>query len=122
ALRSGQIVALKGVGGFLLACDATRGDSVARLRTRKQRPDRPLAVMARSLVELERLVELYDVARGALLSPARPIVIARARAGAQVAPGVAAGLPELGVFLPATPLQHLLLADGPALQVMTSGN
>jgi hydrogenase maturation protein HypF len=122
ALRAGQILALKGVGGFLLACDANRGDAVSRLRARKRRPDKPLAVMARSLVELERLVELDEVARAALLSPARPIVIARARDRGQVAPGIAAGLPELGVFLPATPLQHLLLADGPALQVMTSGN
>jgi hydrogenase maturation protein HypF len=122
ALRAGQIVAFKGVGGFLLACDATRGDVVARLRARKRRPDKPLAVMARALVELERLVHLDDTAREALRSPARPIVVARTRPGSEVAPGVAAGFPELGVFLPATPLQHLLLSDGPALQVMTSGN
>ena len=122
ALRAGQIVALKGVGGFVLACDATRGDVVARLRARKRRPDKPLAVMARALVELERLVDLDNPAREALRSAARPIVVARTRPGSEVAPGVAAGYPELGVFLPATPLQHLLLSDGPALQVMTSGN
>ena len=122
ALRAGQIVALKGVGGFVLACDATRGDVVARLRARKRRSDKPLAVMARALVELERLVHLDDTEREALRSAARPIVVARTRPGSEVAPGVAAGFPELGVFLPATPLHHLLLSDGPALQVMTSGN
>jgi hydrogenase maturation protein HypF len=78
--------------------------------------------MARTLEALERVVALDAPARAALLAPARPIVLAPARVGNGVAPDVAPGLGELGVFLPSTPLQHLLLGDGPPLLVMTSGN
>jgi hydrogenase maturation protein HypF len=121
-LDAGGIVAVKGAGGFLLAVAAADGAAVARLRARKQRPAKPLAVMARTLEELERIATLDAPARAALTSPARPIVVAPARAGGGVAPEVAPGLAELGVFLPSTPLQHLLLSDGPPLLVMTSGN
>jgi len=123
-LRAGRIVAVKGLGGFHLAVDAADDDAVARLRARKRRPDRPLALMVRSLADAGELVVLELAARAALRSPARPIVCAPARRGAHaiVSPRVAPGMRELGVMLPYTPLHHLLLADGPRVLVMTSGN
>ncbi len=120
-LAAGRIVAVKGLGGFHLAVDAARADAVARLRERKRRPDKPLAVMARSLHYIEAIAEVSDEARRALVSPARPIVLCPTRRGAHVAPGVAPGLGEVGAMLPYTPLHHLLLAGVPLL-VMTSGN
>lgn len=122
ALGAGAIVAIKGAGGFLLAVDAACEPSVARLRARKRRPDKPLAVMARDLATVEKIAFLDGAARAVLRSAARPIVLLRTRAGAVVAPSVAPGLRELGVMLPSTPLHHLLAVAGPALQVMTSGN
>ena len=122
ALRDGLVVAVKGLGGFHLAVDAAREDAVARLRERKHRPDKPLALMVRSMEHGERIAVLDDGARAALSSPARPIVLVRARAGAPIASGVAPRLDELGLMLPYTPLHHLLLADGPPILVMTSGN
>jgi hydrogenase maturation protein HypF len=126
-LREGAIVAVKAAGGFALAVDAASAAAVNRLRARKQRPDKPLAVMARALGDLEELVHLDTTARRAITSAARPIVLARARRPSLIAPTVAPGLGELGVFLPATPLQHLLFGEGPAAGgprylVMTSGN
>ena len=122
ALRAGAIVAVKGLGGWLLAVDARDEAAVARLRVRKRRPDRPFAVMARDLAEAARVAALDADAAALLGSRARPIVVAPARAGAGVAPSVAPGLGDLGVMLPCTPLHHLLLAEGPPLVVMTSGN
>jgi len=129
AIAAGAIVAVKGAGGFVLAVDATNEAAVRRLRERKRRPHKPFAVMGRSVTELARIARLDDAARVLVKAPARPIVLVPARAGGlapSVAPGlapsVAPGLADVGVYLPATPLQHLLLADGPALQVMTSGN
>jgi hydrogenase maturation protein HypF len=122
ALGAGQIVAVKGAGGYLLAGDACAPTVVAELRRRKHRPHKPLAVMARDLAAIEALAHLDPPARAALRSPARPIVIVRMRPGSPLAPEVAPRLTEVGFFLPPTPLQHLLLAAGPPLQVMTSGN
>jgi len=122
ALAGGAIIALKGAGGYVLAVDATSERAVARLRERKRRPDKPFAVMARDLAAAEQIAELDDATRALLVSPARPIVLVPARAGSPLAPSVAPRLADVGVFLPPTPLQHLLLARGPALQVMTSGN
>ncbi len=121
-LSEGGLVAVKGVGGFLLAADATNEEAVARLRARKRRPAKPLAVMARDLAHAARIARLDAASRALLASAARPIVLAPAREGAPLAPNVAPGLGTVGVFLPPTPLQQLLLDDGPALQVMTSGN
>jgi hydrogenase maturation protein HypF len=120
-LRSGGIVALRGVGGFLLAVDARDQHAVERLRLRKRRPHKPFALMARDFDEVERIAILDDAARAALSSRTRPIVLLPARES-DVAPAVAPGLVELGVMLPSTPLHHLLLTDGPPLLVMTSGN
>jgi hydrogenase maturation protein HypF len=121
-LARGAIVAVKGAGGFLLAVDACDAAAVARLRQLKQRPHKPLAVMADALADLEEVAVLDDAARRALLAPSRPIVLAPARAGSPLAAEVAPGLREVGVFLPATPLQQLLFEGGVRWLVMTSGN
>jgi hydrogenase maturation protein HypF len=121
-LDDGAIVAIKGLGGFHLACRAGDESSVAELRSRKHREDKPFALMAPSLDAARLLVELTDAEADLLLGRERPIVIARRRAGGEVADGVAPGSPDLGVMLPYTPLHALLAAgvDGPL--VMTSGN
>lgn len=128
ALRAGAIVAIKGIGGYHLACDAASDVAVTVLRTRKQRPDQPFAVMVRDVVTAESLVEV-GAAASQLTGPARPIVILPARPDAPVAAGVAPGLDEIGVLLPYTPLHRLLFADlpdgtpgAPQALVMTSGN
>ena len=123
AIGDGAIVAIKGAGGFLLATNATLQHAAERLRERKRRPHKPFAVMGRTLADLERIVVLDEPARARLTSRVRPIVIAPAIPGARVlAAAVAPRLADLGVYLAPTPLQALLAADGPPLQVMTSGN
>jgi hydrogenase maturation protein HypF len=121
AIAEGAIVAVKGAGGYALAVDATREDTVQRLRERKHRPRKPFAVMGRSLVELARIGDV-ERAHDLLLSPVRPIVLVPGRARSPLATGVAPGLSDVGIYLPPTPLQHQLLTEGPPLQVMTSGN
>ena len=135
-LANGGIVAIKGLGGFHLACDASNEQAVAELRRRKRRSNKPLAVMMRSLADAGRLCYIDDAERDLLAGSIRPIVLLRrctvgeGNGGSPdilaLAPSVAHDLPELGVMLPYTPLQHLLLAaaashDMHAL-VMTSGN
>jgi hydrogenase maturation protein HypF len=122
-LVAGQIMAIKGVGGFHLSVDATNQAAVMRLRERKHRYGKPLAVMVRD-VEAAREVCTLTAAEEALLQTvARPIVLARKRDGGGIAEGVAPGIPWLGVFLPYAPLQHLLFADGRLRAlVMTSAN
>ncbi len=134
-LANGGIVAIKGLGGFHLACDASNEQAVTELRRRKRRSNKPLAVMVRDLADVERLCHVSDVERGLLAGSIRPIVLLRRRAVCEsggspdalaLAPSVAHDLPELGVMLPYTPLQHLLLAAaevcGMHALVMTSGN
>lgn len=134
-LACGGIVAIKGLGGFHLACDASNEQAVAELRRRKRRSNKPLAVMVRDIADVERLCHVSDVERGLLTGSIRPIVLLRRRAVCEsgdspdalaLAPSVAHDLPELGVMLPYTPLQHLLLAAaevcGMHALVMTSGN
>lgn len=134
-LAGGGIVAIKDLGGFHLACDASNEQAVAELRRRKRRSNKPLAVMVRDLADVERLCHVNDVERGLLAGSIRPIVLLRRRAVCEsggspdalaLAPSVAHDLPELGVMLPYTPLQHLLLAAAEArgvhALVMTSGN
>lgn len=120
-LGEGGIVAIKGLGGFHLAVDAANEEAVARLRARKNRPHRPLALMARDLAAVDRVAVVDEAARALLTSREAPIVIVLkiADAGAE---RVAPALAHLGVMLPYTPLHHLLLADGPPLLVMTSAN
>ena len=122
ALRDGAIVAVKGLGGFHLACRADDEQAVATLRTRKHREDKPFALMAGSLAAAASLVSLSARERELLIAPERPIVIAPRASGRAVADSVAPGSGELGVMLPYSPLHHLLLADAATALVMTSGN
>jgi len=122
ALRAGAIVAIKGLGGYHLACLAADERAVAALRSRKHREDKPFALMAPCLSAAESLVSLAPAAREVLTGPARPIVLARRRTDAPVAESVAPGAPELGVMLPYSPVHHLLLNDIGETLVMTSGN
>ncbi len=121
-LSAGRIVAVKGLGGFFLAADAMREDSIARLRERKRRPHKPFALMARNLEVIRDFAHVSDTAARALLSPGAPIVLLEGKAQADLGESIAPGLSEYGVMLPYTPLHHLLLADGPPVLVMTSGN
>jgi hydrogenase maturation protein HypF len=123
ALRAGRIVAVKGIGGFHLACRADDDRAVAALRARKHREDKPFALMVESVEAAETLAVLSDLERELLRGPQRPIVLASRRARAPVARSVAPEAPELGLMLPYTPLHHLLIADAAAgALVMTSGN
>ncbi|MEW6386937.1 MAG: carbamoyltransferase HypF [Thermodesulfobacteriota bacterium] len=121
-LHEGQIVAVKGLGGFHLACDARREDAVQTLRQRKGRGDKPLAVMVRDLAEAERVAEIGDLERSLLLSPERPIVLAKTRAAGGIAANVAPNNNYLGLLLPYTPLHLLLFEQAPGALIMTSGN
>jgi hydrogenase maturation protein HypF len=122
ALRDGAIVAIKGIGGYHLACRADDERAVARLRARKHREDKPFALIAASIEAAERYVSLGQQEHGLMSGPERPIVLAPRRLGAPVADAVAPGAPELGVMLPYSPLHHLLLADVGTALVLTSGN
>lgn len=136
-LQAGQIVAIKGLGGFHLVCDARNADAVARLRERKHREEKPLAVMAASAASLAGIAQLHEGAQRWLESAARPIVLLPKAAQTEHAlPGIAPGLSEIGVLLPYTPIHFLLFheaAGRPAgtgwlaelqdlLLVMTSAN
>ena len=122
ALRAGAIVAVKGLGGFHLACRADDNAAVSRLRSRKHREDKPFALMAPDLPAARTLVSLNEEEERLLTSRERPILLARRRPEAPVAPAVAPGHRDLGVMLPYSPLHHLLLADTGSALVMTSGN
>ncbi len=122
ALHAGQIVAIKGIGGYHLACDATAPEVVARLRERKRRGDKPFAVMVADLEHAAQCVELNGPASELLTGAARPIVLAPSR-NADLQALVAPGNHQLGVMLAYTPLHHLLFdAGAPDVLVMTSGN
>lgn len=126
-LRGGAVVAVKGVGGYHLLCDAANDAAVARLRSRKRRAEKPLAVMyplsgAEGLAEVRRDIELSKCEAQWLLAPARPIVLAKRREGARLSKLIAPGLSEVGVFLPYSPLHHLLLGEAAIPLVATSGN
>jgi hydrogenase maturation protein HypF len=122
ALASGRIVAVKGIGGYHLACDATQHAAVAKLRARKHRESKSLAVMVKDLDAAHARCHVSEREARLLSSTARPIVLLAKRATCDVASNVAPRIRELGVMLPYTPLHHLLLdaVDGPV--VMTSGN
>jgi hydrogenase maturation protein HypF len=122
-LAAGDIMAIKGVGGFHLSVDATNQAAVMRLRERKHRYGKPLAVMVKDVEAAREICALTAAEEKLLQTSARPIVLARARPDCGIAEGVAPGIPWLGLFLPYAPLQHLLFADGrlKAL-VMTSAN
>ncbi|HEV7584541.1 MAG TPA: carbamoyltransferase HypF [Solirubrobacteraceae bacterium] len=122
ALRAGAIVAVKGIGGFHLACRADDEPAVARLRARKHREDKPFALMTADVDGARELVQLGEGELELLTSPARPIVLAGRLPAAAVADSVAPAARELGVMLAYSPVHHLLLADAGVPLVMTSGN
>ncbi len=122
-LQSGEILAVKGLGGFHFAVDAWNTAAVERLRQRKRRMEKPFAVMVRDLEAAGRFCEIDAEARRLLSSRQRPIVLVPKRTDAAIAETVAPNQPDLGLFLPYTPLHHLLFAAGEfAALVMTSGN
>ena len=126
-LARGGILAVKGLGGFHLVCDGANPQAIARLRARKRRDGKALAVMAESVRAAREVCAVSPEEEALLASPARPIVLLKKRPDAEIARGLADGLPELGVMLAATPVQALLAHDfleatGSALLVMTSGN
>lgn len=121
-IAAGGIVAVKGLGGYHLVCDATNEQALAALRQRKHRPGKALAVMVASVEEARALCFVDEAEEAQLTSPARPIVLLRKRPEAVFAAGLADDLPELGVMLPTTPVQHLLLHEFGGMLVMTSGN
>ncbi|HKZ55766.1 MAG TPA: carbamoyltransferase HypF [Anaerolineales bacterium] len=124
-LRDGAILAIRGIGGFHLACDATNRAAVVELRRRKLRVDKPFAVMLPDLRAIEANCLIDEAARTLLESRERPIVVAPRRSGSAIAREVAPGQDSLGVMLPYSPLHHLLLeraAGFPEALVMTSGN
>jgi hydrogenase maturation protein HypF len=122
ALRVGRIVAVKGLGGFHLACRADREEVVAELRGRKHREDKPFAVMAPNLESARRLADLDREHERLLLGRERPIVVAPRREDADLAAAVAPRAHDVGVMLPYSPVHHVLLADAGMVLVMTSGN
>jgi hydrogenase maturation protein HypF len=121
-LQNGQVLAIKGLGGFLLACDATADGPVSRLRERKKRPAKPFALMVRDLEEAERLCYVNKQESALLGSPPAPIVLMRMRDKTPLSPLIAPGLDHLGLMLPYTPLHHLLMRETGLPLVMTSGN
>ncbi len=121
-LAQGRILAIKGVGGFHLACDAANAEAVAELRRRKGRDAKPFALMARDLEVIAGYGALEPGAAELLRQPSAPIVLLPARADAALSAGVAPGQTTLGFMLPYSPLHHLLLADWDRPLVMTSGN
>ena len=121
-IAAGGIVAVKGLGGYHLVCDATNEQALATLRQRKHRPGKAFAVMVASVEEARALCFVDEAEEAQLTSPARPIVLLRKRPEAVLAKGLADDLPELGVMLPTTPVQHLLLHECGGMLVMTSGN
>lgn len=127
-LHKGKLIAVKGLGGFLLACDAQNDAAVQQLRQRKRRSDKPFALMARDIAAVEKFCFVTEADRSALQSPRRPIVILERRPEAILSRSIAPGNDSIGVMLPYTPLHYLLFSDSPkqpshfSALVMTSGN
>lgn len=119
-IQSGGVIAVKGIGGYHLVCDATNASAVALLRTRKHRPDKPLAILVDSIDTLREFADVSTGAMIALQSPAHPIVLVPHAARTPIAPNVAPGVDTIGAMLPALPLHAMLAACGPL--VCTSGN
>ena len=122
AIREGKIVAVKGLGGFHLVADARNDKAVRELRRRKNREEKPFAVMMPSLEAAQKVCRISDLERRMLLSPEAPIVLLERSNPSAIAPAVAPGNPSLGVMLPYTPLHHILLQELKFPVVATSGN
>lgn len=121
-LKEGKLIAVKGLGGYHLVCDAKNPQALATLRKRKHREGKAFAVMVASVEEAQAYCFVNDAEKRQLMLPSRPIVLLQKRPDALFAPGLADALPELGVMLPSTPVQHLLLHEFGGMLVMTSGN
>ncbi len=127
-LREGKILAIKGLGGFLLACDATNDTAVSELRRRKRRPNKPFALMYRDIAAVKKLCVVSNEDAAALLSPRRPIVVLPRKTKTPLSPHISPGDNTVGVMLPYTPLHYLLFSDSPETDsdflalIMTSGN
>ena len=126
-LRQGQVVAVKGIGGYHLMCDASNTDAVSRLRKKKSRPDKPLAIMFPAPVDepfkyAEHSVNLSEDDKAFLLKPSRPILLVAESETSELSELVAPGLNEIGIMLPYSPLHHLLLNDFVGPLVVTSAN
>ncbi len=124
-IKEGKILAIKGLGGYHLACDATNKTAVENLRNRKKRSDKPFAVMADNLQTIAKYCEISEVEQILLMSKERPIVLLKIKTIGELSPLIAPGQTHLGFMLPYTPLHYLLLVpkDGiPSVWVMTSGN
>ncbi|MBU0688329.1 MAG: carbamoyltransferase HypF [Gammaproteobacteria bacterium] len=122
ALRRGEIVAVKGIGGYHLMCDARNADSIARLRARKHRPHKALAVMFKDMAAVRAELDVSAQAATALCDAARPIVLLPRSPACSLPEGIAPGLNEVGAMLPYTPLHHLLLAALDTPLLATSAN
>lgn len=124
AVNMDKVVAIRGLGGFHLCVNGCSEAAVARLRNRKNRPDKPLAIMVGNLAQADRLCHISDQEKKILESPEHPIVLAAARTDNPLAPNLAPGITDIGIMLPYTPLHHLLFGHElcPAALVMTSGN
>jgi len=121
-LGKGKILAVKGIGGFHLVCDATDDKAIDLLRERKRRGEKPFAVMFRDIDQIKDYAEITPFEEAVILSPERPIVIVRSKKETGLSKGVAPYLDRIGVFLPYSPLHHLLLNDYGKPLVMTSAN
>ena len=121
-LKEGKIMAIKGLGGFLLACDATSEKAVHLLRRRKRRPFKPLAIMVADMDEAKKYCRVSETEEKLLTSPQSPIVLMPWKLESKVCQAVAPNLKYLGVMLPYTPMHHLLLKESGLPLVMTSGN
>ncbi len=121
-LREGYVIAVKGLGGFHLAVDATNDDAVKRLRSRKFREEKPLAIMVKDIEAASRISRIGIEEAALLLSPQKPIVLAEKKGGNTISPAVAPGVSDLGIMLPYTPLHHMLLEKHFEALVMTSAN
>lgn len=123
-LANNKVVAIRGLGGFHLAVNGCSASSVSILRQRKNRPDKPLAIMVANIAMLEQFCHFSDKEKSLLLSPEHPIVLLKRKTASKLAANLAPGIADIGVMLPYTPLHHLLFRDKecPAALVMTSGN
>ncbi len=121
-LKQGRIIAVKGIGGYHLCCDAQNSEAIRLLRRRKNRPDRPLAVMARDIPAVNKVCEVSAAEEAILTGTRQPIVLLKKRIFAPLPDVIAPAQKTLGIMFPYTPLHYLLFQDGPQYMVMTSGN
>ncbi len=121
-LKEGKILAIKGLGGFHLSADAGNDEAVRRLRSRKFREEKPMAIMVKNLENVQRFADVNEEEEKLLSSPQRPIVLLKKKKGTTISGQVAPGVPNLGVMLPYTPLHYLLLEKDFDALVMTSAN